>query len=130
MARRAGRRPPPSPLPQRAGVDAVRLRLPGDGAARWATVREHLLGRYGPAVGADRVEAMLAEGRFVTAHGPVGAATPYEPGGWVWFHRDREPETEVPYEVRVVYRDERIVVADKPHFLATTPAAGTSRRPR
>lgn len=121
MARRAGRRPPPSPLPQHAGVDAVRLRLPGDGAGRWATVREHLLGRYGPAVGADRVEAMLAEGRFVTAEGPVGAATPYEPGAWVWFHRDRAPEAEVPYAVDVVHRDERVVVADKPHFLATTP---------
>lgn len=121
MARRTGRRPPPSPLPQRGGVDAVRVRLPGDGAGRWATVREHLLGRYGPAVGADRVEAMLAEGRFVTADGPVGAATPYEPGGWVWFHRDHEPEAEVPYAVDVMHRDERIVVADKPHFLATTP---------
>lgn len=121
MARRAGRRAPPSPLPQRAGVDAVRVRLPGDGAERWATVREHLLGRYGAAVGADRVEAMLAAGRFVTADGPVLATTPYEPGGWVWFHRDRAPEAEVPYAVDVVHRDERIVVADKPHFLATTP---------
>jgi tRNA pseudouridine32 synthase/23S rRNA pseudouridine746 synthase len=64
---------------------------------------------------------MLAEGRFVTADGPVGPATPYEPGGWVWFHRDREPEAEVPYEVGIVHRDERIVIADKPHFLATTP---------
>jgi tRNA pseudouridine32 synthase/23S rRNA pseudouridine746 synthase len=108
-------------LAQEAGVDAVRVRLPGDGAGRWATVREHLLGRYGPAVGAERVEAMLAEGRFVTVQGPVGAATAYEPGGWVWFHRDREPEAEVPYEVDVVHRDERIVVADKPHFLATIP---------
>ncbi|SHL95127.1 pseudouridine synthase [Actinacidiphila paucisporea] len=121
MARRAGRRPPPSPLPQHAGVDAVRVRLPGDGAGRWTTVRDHLLERYGPVAGADQVEAMLAAGRFVTVQGPVDAATPYEPGGWVWFHRDRAPEAEVPYAVDVVHRDERIVVADKPHFLATTP---------
>lgn len=121
MARRAGRKAPPSPLPQRDGVDAVRLRLPGDGAARWATVAEHLRGRYGPAIGAPRVEAMLAEGRFVTADGPVGTATPYDPGGWVWFHRDHPSEPAVPYAVGVVHRDERIVVADKPHFLATTP---------
>lgn len=121
MGRRAGRRAPVSPLAQVDGVDAVRVRLPGDGAGRWVTVREFLLGRYGPVVGDARVEAMLAQGRFVTAHGPVGAATPYEPGGWVWFHRDRAPEAEVPYDVGVVYRDERIVVADKPHFLATTP---------
>ncbi|MFG1809064.1 pseudouridine synthase [Streptomyces sp. NPDC049040] len=121
MARRAGRRPPPSPLPQLEGVDAVRLRMPGDGAERWATVREHLLGRYGAAIGNGRVEAMLAEGRFVTAEGPVGPATPYRPGGWVWFHRDRAAEPEVPYPVGIVHRDERVVIADKPHFLATTP---------
>jgi tRNA pseudouridine32 synthase/23S rRNA pseudouridine746 synthase len=120
MARRAGRTAPVSPLPQRDGVDAVRVRLPG-GAGRPATVREHLLARYGGALGADRVEAMLAEGRFLTADGVVGAATPYEPGGWVWFHRDHPAETRVPYEVEVVHRDARIVVADKPHFLATTP---------
>ncbi|NUS13357.1 MAG: pseudouridylate synthase [Streptomyces sp.] len=64
---------------------------------------------------------MLAEGRFVTADGPVGPGTPYEPGGWVWFHRDHPDEQEVPFEVGVVHRDEHIVVADKPHFLATTP---------
>lgn len=95
--------------------------MPGDGAGRWATVRGYLLERYGPAVGAERVEAMLDAGRFVTVEGPVAAATPYEPGGWVWFHRDRAPEAVVPYAVDVVHRDERIVVADKPHFLATTP---------
>jgi tRNA pseudouridine32 synthase/23S rRNA pseudouridine746 synthase len=109
-----------SPLPQRDGVDAVRVRLPG-GAGRPSTVREHLLARYGGALGAERVEAMLAAGRFLTADGVVGAATPYEPGGWVWFHRDHPAEAHVPYEVEVVHRDARIVVADKPHFLATTP---------
>jgi tRNA pseudouridine32 synthase/23S rRNA pseudouridine746 synthase len=122
VAGRAGRRPPPSPLPQQAGVAPVRVRLPGGAeAARWATVREHLLGRYGPVIGDAQVEAMLAEGRFVTLDGPVGAATPYVPGGWVWFHRDRLAEPEVPFEVEVVYRDAHVVVADKPHFLATTP---------
>ena len=35
------RRPiPPSPLPQRDGVDPVRVRLPA--GEQWATVREHL----------------------------------------------------------------------------------------
>lgn len=134
MARRPRRKVPPSPLGQRDGVDPVRIRLPGppegtggdgpggpDGGPPWATVSDHLRARYGPAVGAARVEAMLAEGRFVTVDGPVDARTPYEPGAWVWFHRDLAPERPVPFPVGIVYRDERIVVADKPHFLATTP---------
>lgn len=119
MARRPGPKAPPSPLGQRAGVDPVRVRLPGDGT--WPTVRAFLLARYGDAIGAARLDAMLTQGRFVAEHGPVGPDSPYVPGSWLWFHRDFTPEPEVPFPLGLVYRDERIVIADKPHFLATTP---------
>lgn len=46
---------------------------------------------------------------------------PYEPGSYLWFHRDMPPEPAVPFPIGVVYRDEHLLVADKPHFLATTP---------
>ncbi|MFJ8733155.1 pseudouridine synthase [Streptomyces bauhiniae] len=114
--------PPPAPLPQRRGVDPVRVRLPldgGDGA--WATVREHLVARLTGA-GPGTVEAMFHAGAVVGADGlPVAPDAPYRPGMFVWFHRELPPEVPVPFPVEVVYRDEHIVVADKPHFLATTP---------
>ncbi|MGW1123166.1 RluA family pseudouridine synthase [Streptomyces tanashiensis] len=112
---------PSSPLPQRLGIDPVRVRLPEDPEEGWTTVREYLVGRYGAAVGAGRVEEMLRDGRFVGVDGPVGADEPYVAGRYLWFHRDFPAETPVPFEVAVVHRDERIVVADKPHFLATMP---------
>ncbi|MEU6735336.1 RluA family pseudouridine synthase [Streptomyces physcomitrii] len=114
------RRPqvPGCPLPQREGVDPVRLRLPGEGS--WATVRDHLAERLAP--GAAVVDAMLDRGEFVLADGAaVTRATPYEPGLFVWFHREPAPEEPVPFGIEVVYRDAHILVADKPHFLATTP---------
>lgn len=87
-----------------------------------STVTAYLLARYATAIGPAEVEAMLAAGRFVGEGGrPVDAATPYEAGAYIWFHRDFAPETPVPFPIEVVHRDERIVVADKPHFLATTP---------
>ncbi|MFD4788942.1 pseudouridine synthase [Streptomyces sp. NPDC058459] len=114
--------PPPAPLPQRRGVDPVRVRLPvhrGDGG--WATVREHLVARLTGA-GPGMVEAMFHAGAVVGADGvPVAPEAPYRPGMSVWFHRELPPEVPVPFPVEVVYRDEHIVVADKPHFLATTP---------
>ncbi|MFH9040886.1 RluA family pseudouridine synthase [Streptomyces sp. NPDC017966] len=113
------RRPiPPPPLPQRDGVDPVRVRLPA--GTRWATVREHLVQRLsaGPGV----VDGMFAAGLIVGADGrAVPADTPYAPGLCVWFHREPPAEVPVPFPLEVVHRDEHIVVVDKPHFLATTP---------
>ncbi|MEV7389864.1 RluA family pseudouridine synthase [Streptomyces sp. NPDC091215] len=110
---------PPSPLPQRQGVDPVRVRLPFAGG--WASVGEYLIERLsGAAPGV--VAGMLDSGLVVGADGhPVDAHDPYAPGLYLWFHRDLPPEVPVPFPLDVVYRDSHIVVADKPHFLATTP---------
>lgn len=71
------------------------------------------------------IEEMFAAGRIVGADGrPVPADAPYQPGMFVWFHREPPAEVPVPFPLPVVYRDEHIVVADKPHFLATTPRGG------
>ncbi|MYT69477.1 MULTISPECIES: pseudouridine synthase [unclassified Streptomyces] len=113
-------RTPPAPLRQRDGIDPVRVRLPVDGAESWATLRDHLVGRL--SAGDGVIDAMIAEGRIVRTDGSAVTATAaYEPGGTVWFHRDLAPETPVPFPVGIVYRDDHIVVADKPHFLATMP---------
>ncbi|MFJ1862160.1 pseudouridine synthase [Streptomyces anulatus] len=119
---RGRRKPPPAPLPQRHGIDAVRVRMPEDSEGLWGCVGEHLVARFGGAIGADRVAEMLAAGRFVGADGvAVRGDEPYAAGRCLWFHRDFAPEEPVPFPVGVVYRDERLVVADKPHFLATMP---------
>lgn len=109
---------PASPLPQRDGVDAVRLRMPQDGP--WATLRDHLVERL--PVPAHRIDAQLAAGEFVGPDGmPLPPDAPFVPRSLVWVHREPPEEVPVPFEVEVLYRDERIVVVDKPHFLATTP---------
>ncbi|MFJ9518563.1 pseudouridine synthase [Kitasatospora sp. NPDC101801] len=108
---------PPAPLPQRRGVDPVRRRLPVEGD--WVTVRDYLADRL--PVPSELVDAMFAEGAVHGTAGPLPADAPYLPGGYVWYHRELGPEVPVPFPVTVLYRDERIVVADKPHFLAVTP---------
>ncbi|MFJ2734192.1 MULTISPECIES: RluA family pseudouridine synthase [unclassified Streptomyces] len=112
-------RTPPSPLPQRRGVDPVRIRLPAAGS--WATVRAYLVERLSGA-GPGVVGAMVDAGLVVGADGrAVATDAPYEPGMYVWFHRELPEEVPVPFPLRVVHRDEHLVVVDKPHFLATTP---------
>ncbi|MFJ2302877.1 RluA family pseudouridine synthase [Streptomyces sp. NPDC087787] len=112
-------RTPPSPLPQQRGVDPVRVRLPAAGS--WATVRAYLVERLSGA-GPGVVGAMVDAGLVVGADGrAVATDAPYEPGMYVWFHRELPEEVPVPFPLRVVHRDEHLVVVDKPHFLATTP---------
>lgn len=96
----------------------MRVRLPSEGP--WATVREHLTERL--SADASVVAEMFEQGRIVGADGrPVTPDAPYVPGLFVWFHRDLPAEVPVPFPVEVVYRDDHLVVVDKPHFLATIP---------
>ncbi|WP_223206199.1 RluA family pseudouridine synthase [Streptomyces xanthii] len=117
MTRRRPRTPAP-PLPQRDGIDPVHVKMPAEGD--WRTVRDHLTERL--SAHAETIDAMIEAGRIVTADGtPIGPETPYTPGGHVWFHRDLPAEPPVPFPIEIVHRDDHLVIADKPHFLATTP---------
>jgi tRNA pseudouridine32 synthase/23S rRNA pseudouridine746 synthase len=106
------------PLGKRHGLDPARLRLPEQ--AGWVTIRDHLVERL-PRVPAERIDQLLAEGGIVDLDGPIGPDAPYVPGGSVWFHRDLPAETEVPFEITIVHRDDDLLVVDKPHFLSTIP---------
>jgi tRNA pseudouridine32 synthase / 23S rRNA pseudouridine746 synthase len=52
----------------------------------------------------------------------VTATTAYQPGKMVSYFREIEDELPIPFAEAVVYEDERILVADKPHFVPVTPA--------
>lgn len=68
------------------------------------------------------VPAFLTDERFVYESGaPVAGADAYRPHTFVWFHRDLRAEPAVPGTIHVVHRDERLLVIDKPPFLATIP---------
>ena len=61
-------------------------------------------------------------GQVVDRRGvPFSFSDEVQPGQDVFFYRMPAPETPVPYQVGILYRDEDILVADKPPFLATMP---------
>lgn len=111
---------PASPLPARHGVDAQRFRMPQGGP--WASLRDHLVERLATGLTADEVDVMLAAGEFVDATGaPVPFDAAFVPRSVVWAHRDLPDEVPLPFDLRVLHRDQRLVVVDKPHFMATMP---------
>jgi len=74
--------------------------------------------------GADAAAKVLA-GEVVCADGSVvDEATELPAGAYIYWYRDLPDEVVVPFDVPVLYRDENIVVVDKPHFLATMPRGG------
>ncbi|GGO95736.1 RluA family pseudouridine synthase [Wenjunlia tyrosinilytica] len=109
---------PPSPLPQRRGIDPVRLRMPSPGS--WATVRDYLVERL-PALGASGIDDMLRERRVFGADGPLEPDAPFVPGAFLWFDRELPEEAPVPFALEIIHRDDVLLVVDKPHFLPTTP---------
>ncbi|MFS0897943.1 pseudouridine synthase [Mycolicibacterium litorale] len=101
----------PAPLPVRDGLGPARVRLRG------GAVLVELADRFG-----ESVAAKVFGGEVVTADGDVvTAGTVLPPGAHVYLYRDLPHEVPVPFAMPVLYRDEDIVVADKPHFLATMP---------
>ncbi|MDJ0378289.1 pseudouridine synthase [Cryobacterium sp. PH31-L1] len=112
--------PPRSPLPQRHGLNAAWVCTPERAQhPLWETMGEWLDERLSEFVD---LPGFLADGRFVYKTGvAVTGRDLYRPHTFVWFHRDLAEETIVPGAIHVVYRDDRIVVIDKPPFLSTIP---------
>ena len=118
-------RVPFHPLPVRDGLNPTRLVLPHDAAsvARWSTALEYLTGRFPDDV--DRLLEKVAAGEVVDGRGtPIDATTPYEPRGFLFLYRDPpagEPPVPALGELRVLHRDEFLLVVDKPHLVSTMP---------
>ncbi|WP_404393133.1 pseudouridine synthase [Humibacillus xanthopallidus] len=111
---------PASPLPPRHGVDAQRFRMPQGGP--WRSLRDHLVERLAVGLTAEEIDRMLSAGEFVDAQGrPVAADAPFVPRSVVWAHRDLPDEVPLPGDIELLHRDERLVVVDKPHHMATMP---------
>lgn len=98
-------------MPVRDGLGPARLRLDG------GSVLDEFARRFGPA-GTAKVLA----GEVVDVDGcVVDRSAVLAPGSVVFLYRDLPDEVEVPFGIPVIYRDDNIIVVDKPHFLATMP---------
>jgi tRNA pseudouridine32 synthase / 23S rRNA pseudouridine746 synthase len=64
-----------------------------------------------------------SRGKLLLQHNAIARDTdPPRAHAKLTYQRHVENETLIPFEERVVYEDDHILVADKPHFLAVTPS--------
>jgi tRNA pseudouridine32 synthase/23S rRNA pseudouridine746 synthase len=102
-----------------AHLQASTLYLP---AGQWATVLDCLCARFG-AISRDQWLDRIARGRVLDANGkPIPRDLAYREGLCVHYFREVPNERPIPVQEAVLYADEHLVVADKPHFLPVTPA--------
>jgi tRNA pseudouridine32 synthase / 23S rRNA pseudouridine746 synthase len=67
-------------------------------------------------------ENRLKNGLIVDSEGrSLSLDAPYIPGQRIYYWRDAGAEPRIPFDEQIIYRDEHILVADKPHFLPVTP---------
>jgi len=107
-----------SPLPMREGVGASWVALP---PGLWPTVLDFFAERFPLVTRADWAQRMRA-GEVVDDGGrPLAPQAPYRPHLRLWYWRTLDQETPIPFAEQVLYRDDHILVADKPHFLPVVP---------
>ena len=106
-------------LPTRHGVSPSCVGLP---AGDWPTFTDFLVQRF-PAldrsVWLDRMAAGLVADEFGDL---VTPDRPYRGHMRLYYYRALAAEPAIPFEAAVLFQDEHLVVADKPHFLPVTPS--------
>ena len=112
-------RQPTHGLLTREGVSPSCVGLP---AGNWPTITDFLVERF-PSITRQTWLQRMRDGLVSDEFGtPVTPERPYRGHMRVYYYRALEDEPRVPFEASVLYQDEHLVVADKPHFLPVTPS--------
>jgi tRNA pseudouridine32 synthase / 23S rRNA pseudouridine746 synthase len=107
------------PLPVRDGVGASSVWLP---PGPWTTILQFLAARF-PDIDAATWLARMDRGDIVDEAGRrIAPETAYVSGVRLYYYRELCDEPPIPFEETVLYRDDYLLVADKPHFLPVAPS--------
>jgi len=102
------------------GVSASRVYLPANQAH--LNLLQFFVAQFPHIPGGEWAER-FAEGLILDQDGqPLSADNPYLPNTHLLYFRRLTREPEIPFEEQIIYQDEHILVADKPHFLPVTPS--------
>ena len=102
------------------GVSGSRVFLPADQAH--ANLLAFFITQF-PHIDAKEWEQRFADGQILDIEGlPQEAGDPYQPNTHLIYFRRLAREPDIPFVEKILFQDEHIVVADKPHFLPVTPS--------
>ena len=106
-------------IPTRRGVGPTCVFLP---TGPWPTVLDFLAERM-PHISREAWAERLRNQSVLNAEGhPLLLTQPYTPLTRVFYYRHIDDEPQLPERARIVFEDDHLLVADKPHFMPVTPA--------
>ncbi len=107
------------PLPLIEGIAPSRQWLP---AGEWKTVLDFLAEKF-PNTKASVWRSRMAKGEVADENGlRLNPNSPYRAGACVFYYRELESETKIPFAEKILFQDKHLLVVDKPHFLPVIPA--------
>ena len=113
------RAPRPPHIAPRGGLDASAVALPGSGP--WPGVLDYLAWRL-PALDRAAWAARMAAGEVLDESGqPLPPDTPFLRNTRVWYYRHVDAEPQLHEQETVLFQDDWLVVADKPHHMPVVP---------
>ena len=108
-------RPPP-----RNGVPPSVLHLPKP--CRHALLLDQLAEQFAHITRAAWMQRMRQQLVLAANGTPLAPNAPTPAGQWIWYYRMPASERPIPVAETVLFQDEWLVVADKPHFLPVAPS--------
>ena len=108
-------------IAMRDGVSPSCVALPRVRQSPWPLLIDHLVERLPRIPRAEGVDRMQAGSVLDEDGQPLPPDAPYVGGARVYYWRTLQQEDPIPFEAAVLFEDEHLVVADKPHFLPVTP---------
>lgn len=113
------RAPRPNHIAARGGLDASAVALPGAGP--WPSLLDFLAWRL-PAQSRMAWAARMEAGDVLDENGrALPADTPFLRNARVWYYRHVETEPPARESETVLFQDDMLVVADKPHHMPVVP---------
>lgn len=105
-------------LPTRDGISPSRVWLPH---GPWKTLGEFFAIRF-PMVNADSWADRMSRREVVDNLGvALSLDSVFRPGACVFYYRQRRDEVPIPFEEKILFLNDQLLVVDKPHFVAVTP---------
>ena len=114
----------PSPLPMLNGIKPSYLNLPHDKQYIGKPLLCYLRARF-PFIAENIWRARLNSGMVVNQRGePLHENVLYQAGETIFYYREisRENEPRIPFDEKILWLDNDLIVVDKPHFLPVTPS--------